>query len=124
MMAALLAVVLLMQVRVRRYTPWLYWLSVVLGSIVGTHITDLLTDGMGINLFFSASIFALLLAAIFVVCDRAERTLSIHDIVTLSREFFTGQRSSARSLLVLLRGIWQRKQYASGSFGERSHSAC
>ena len=49
-MAALLAVAVLTQLRTRRYTPWIYWLTVVLVSVVGTQITDLLTDGLGVSL--------------------------------------------------------------------------
>lgn len=87
-MAALLAMALFTQLRTRRYTPWSYWLTVVLVSVVGTQITDLLTDGLGVSLYISTSVFAVALAAIFFVWYRAERTLSIHDIVTRSRELF------------------------------------
>ena len=87
-MAALLAVALFTQLRTRRYTPWIYWLTVVLVSVVGTQITDLLTDGLGVSLYISTSAFAVALAAIFFVWYRVERTLSIHDIVTRSRELF------------------------------------
>jgi uncharacterized membrane-anchored protein len=87
-MAALLAAALLTQLRKRRYAPWIYWLTVVLVSIVGTQITDLLTDGWGVSLYISTGAFAALLAAIFVVWYRVERTVSIHDIVTRSRELF------------------------------------
>ncbi|MGY6258690.1 COG4705 family protein [Paraburkholderia caledonica] len=87
-MAALLAAALFMQLRTRRYTPWIYWLTVVLVSVVGTQITDFLTDGLGVSLYASSSAFAMALAAIFFVWYRVERTLSIHDIVTRSRELF------------------------------------
>lgn len=87
-MAALLAVALFTQLRTRRYTPWIYWLTVVLVSVVGTQITDLLTDGLGVSLYVSTSVFAVALAAIFFVWYRVERTLSIHDIVTRRRELF------------------------------------
>ena len=87
-MAALLAAALFAQLRTRRYTPWIYWLSVVLLSVVGTQITDLLTDGLGISLYISTSVFAAVLAAIFFVWYRVERTLSIQDIVTRRRELF------------------------------------
>lgn len=87
-MAALLAAALLMQLRTRRYTPWIYWLTVVLVSVVGTQITDLLTDGLDVNLYISTAAFAVALAAIFFVWYRVERTLSIHDITTRSRELF------------------------------------
>ncbi|HDR9283072.1 MULTISPECIES: COG4705 family protein [Burkholderiaceae] len=87
-MAALLATALFMQLRTRRYTPWIYWLTVVLVSVVGTQITDLLTDGLGVSLYISTSVFAVTLAAIFFVWHRVEHTLSIHDIVTPRRELF------------------------------------
>ena len=87
-MGALLAVALFAQLRTRRYTPWIYWLTVVLVSVVGTQITDLLTDGLGVSLYISTSAFAVALAAIFFVWYRVERSLSIHDIVTRGRELF------------------------------------
>ena len=87
-MAALLAAALIMQLRTRRCTPWNYWLTVVLVSVVGTQITDLLTDGLGVSLYLSTSAFAVALAAIFWVWYRIERSLSIHDVVTRRRELF------------------------------------
>ena len=87
-MAALLAVALFMQLRTRRYAPWMYWLTVVLVSVVGTQITDLLTDGLGVSLYVSTCAFALALAGIFAVWFWVERTLSIHAIFTRRRELF------------------------------------
>src|SRR3954454_12480447 len=43
-MAAVLVTALVIQFRTRKYTPWIYWLCVVLVSIAGTQITDFLTD--------------------------------------------------------------------------------
>ena len=88
MMGALLAIALFIQLRTRRYTPWIYWLTVVLVSVVGTLITDLLTDGLGVSLYISTSAFAVALAGIFAVWFWVERTLSIHEIFTRRRELF------------------------------------
>src|SRR5438477_6627607 len=41
---AVLLAALFFQFRLRRYVPVVYWLSVVLISLVGTQITDNLTD--------------------------------------------------------------------------------
>lgn len=87
-MAALLAIAIFVQLHTRRCTPWIYWLTVVLVSIVGTQITDLLTDGLRVSLYVSTSVFAAALAAIFMVWYCVEHTLSIHDITTRSRELF------------------------------------
>lgn len=87
-MFTLLAIALILQLRTARYTPWTYWLTVVLVSVVGTQITDLLTDGLGVSLYVSTAAFAVTLAAIFAVWYAIERTLSIHEIFTRRRELF------------------------------------
>src|SRR3981189_3478297 len=45
-MSVLLLMALTWQVRAPRYVPWVYWLTVVLLSVVGTQVTDALTDGL------------------------------------------------------------------------------
>lgn len=87
-MAMLLGGALLLQLRARAYVPWIYWLTVVLVSVVGTQITDALTDGLNVSLYVSTTVFAVALAAIFATWYAAERTLSIHTIVTSRREVF------------------------------------
>ena len=57
-------------------------------SIVGTLITDNLTDNFGVSLVTTTIVFAVLLAATFAVWYASERTLSIHTIVTTRREAF------------------------------------
>lgn len=87
-MAALLVVALVLQMRARAYVPWRYWLTVVLVSIVGTQITDALTDRLDVSLFLSTASFAAALTATFAIWYAAERTLSIRTIVTHRREAF------------------------------------
>ena len=88
LMISLLAAVLAIQLRMDRYVPWVYWLTVVLVSIVGTQITDALTDKLEISLYVSTAAFAIALAATFAIWFSVERTLSIHSIVTKRRELF------------------------------------
>ena len=85
---ALLAVLLLVQFRLRRYIPTVYWLVVVVISVFGTLITDNLTDGQNVPLTTTTPIFAGILAVVFAVWYGVERTLSIHTIVTRRREAF------------------------------------
>ena len=87
-MAGLLAVALAAQVRAQRYVPWLYWLTVVLVSIVGTQITDLLTDKLGVSLYVSTAVFSVVLLALFAIWYRVEHTLSIQSIDTRRRALF------------------------------------
>lgn len=88
MTAALLLAALAVQLRVRKYVPWIYWLTVVLVSVVGTQLTDALTDKLGVSLYTSTIAFALALAVVFALWYRSERTLSIHTIYTTRRELF------------------------------------
>jgi uncharacterized membrane-anchored protein len=87
-MASLLAGMLVVQLLSRRYVPWIYWLTVVLVSVVGTQITDALTDRLDISLYTSTAVFAVTLAATFAIWYARERTLSIHTIITTRRELF------------------------------------
>lgn len=87
-MAALLAVVLVVQLRARRYVPWVYWLTVVLISVVGTLISDNLVDNLGVSLWTTTIAFAIALSVTFTAWYRSEHTLSIHTIVTSRREYF------------------------------------
>src|SRR5262245_35049561 len=66
-MTLLLIAVLVIQIRAWKYVPWTYWVSVVLVSVVGTQITDALTDGLEISLYISIVAFAAALAATFAV---------------------------------------------------------
>lgn len=88
LMSGLLAVALVIQLGMNRYVPWIYWLTVVLVSVVGTQITDFLSDKLEISLYISTAAFSIVLAAIFAVWYAVERTLSIHTIVTTRRELF------------------------------------
>jgi uncharacterized membrane-anchored protein len=87
-MGALLLVSLLMQIRYRKYVPWIYWITVVLISIVGTLITDDLVDNFGVSLKATTIIFGISLIVTFITWYMSEKTLSIHSIYTTKRELF------------------------------------
>jgi uncharacterized membrane-anchored protein len=87
-MGALLIVTLYFQFRVRKYIAGVYWLAVVLLSIVGTLITDNLVDNYGVALQTTTIIFSIALAVTFAVWYASEKTLSIHTIYTTRREAF------------------------------------
>ena len=83
-----LAVVLTIQMSLRRYIPVVYWLTVVLVSVFGTLVTDNLTDHLGVALETSTIVFSVLLGLVFLAWYLSERTLSIHSIYTRRRESF------------------------------------
>lgn len=85
---AVLVAVLAVQVRLRRYVPFPYWLTVVVVSVTGTLYTDILTDQLNVPLWISSAVFSVLLAAVFGTWWLRERTLSIHSVTTRAREGF------------------------------------
>ncbi len=87
-MTVLLVISLVYQVRQRKYVPWIYWLAVVLISVVGTLISDNLVDNLGISLVTTTIAFSICLVITFVLWYRSEHTLSIHSIFTRKRELF------------------------------------
>lgn len=102
----LFAVVLYFQLRAMRYVPSLYWLTVVLISVLGTLITDNLTDHFGVPLAVSTGLFSITLIAIFGTWYAREKTLSIHAVNTLKRELFYWTAILATFALGTAAGDW------------------
>ena len=87
-MSCLLAIALFFQFRVRHYVPAIYWIAVVLISVVGTLITDNMVEHFNVTLTTSTIIFMIAMFAAFGVWYASEKTLSIHSIHTYKREAF------------------------------------
>ncbi|MCU1368722.1 MAG: rane protein [Ilumatobacteraceae bacterium] len=87
-MGSLLVIALIVQFRVRGYIPAVYWVAVVLLSVVGTLITDNMVENHGITLTTSSIVFGVLMLATFGIWQVSEKTLSIHSIHTAKREAF------------------------------------
>jgi uncharacterized membrane-anchored protein len=85
---ALLIALLIVQFRLRRYVPPVYWAVVVVVSVFGTLITDNLSDVYNVPLMTSTLVFSVILAIVFAIWYWSERTLSIHTIFTTRREAF------------------------------------
>lgn len=82
----LLVVSLVAQIRSRRLSVWLYWWTVVLVSVFGTMVADILHVVIGILYLVSTIGFGVALAAILVFWRRSEGTLSTRSISTARRE--------------------------------------
>jgi uncharacterized membrane-anchored protein len=87
-MSVLLLVTLFFQFKKNKYIPRIYWLAVVLISVVGTLGSDNLTDNLGVSLGTTTILFSILLLITFVAWYVSEKTLSIHSIYTTKREGF------------------------------------
>ena len=76
-MAVLLIAALVVRFRLRTYTPAVYWLAVVLISVVGTLVTDNVTDSLGVPLWVTTVVFAVALAVTFAVWAFSEKMLLV-----------------------------------------------
>lgn len=77
-----------LQLAMRRYVAWAYWLAVVMVGVFGTMAADVLHVGFGVPYVISSAFYALVLATVFWTWQRMERTLSIHTVNTTRRELF------------------------------------
>lgn len=84
----LFSLALLTQLAVRKYIPWVYWLAVVMVSVFGTMVADVVHVGLGVPYVVSTTAFSLVLLVVLVTWFRVEGTLSIHSITTRRRELF------------------------------------
>jgi uncharacterized membrane-anchored protein len=71
-----------------RYLAWAYWLAVVGVGVFGTMAADVLHVGFHVPYIASSTLYAVVLAAVFLLWERTEKTLSIHAIDTVRREAF------------------------------------
>jgi uncharacterized membrane-anchored protein len=79
---------LILQLWVRKYIAWIYWLAVVMVAVFGTMAADVMHVVLGIKYWESTTFFAIALAVIFAAWYASEKTLSIHSINTRRRELF------------------------------------
>ncbi|MGH2457798.1 MAG: COG4705 family protein [Chloroflexota bacterium] len=83
-----LAAALILQLVVRRYVTWIYWLAVVMVAVFGTMAADVLHVVLGVPYLTSTAFFAATLVVVFVAWYASEKTLSIHTIDLPRRELF------------------------------------
>ncbi|WP_246197247.1 hypothetical protein [Cytobacillus depressus] len=87
-MSGLLLITLIFQFKSRKYVPSIYWLTVVLISVVGTLGSDNLADNLGVPLGTTTIIFLIAMLVTFAAWYTSEKTMSIHSINTTKREAF------------------------------------
>lgn len=101
-----LVAMLVVQFRLRRYVAAVYWTTALAVSIFGTMAADVLHVGLGVPYVASTIAFAVVLAAVFVLWHRTERTLSVHAITTARRERFYWAAVLATFALGTAAGDW------------------
>ncbi|HUC04572.1 MAG TPA: hypothetical protein VL961_04185 [Acidimicrobiales bacterium] len=79
---------LVLQFSTRRYRTFAYWYLAYAIATFGTGVADFLHLDVHIPYAGTTLLWAVILAAVFLVWQRSERTLSIHSITTQRREAF------------------------------------
>ena len=79
---------LLIQFSTRRYRAFAYWFLAYAIAIIGCGVSDFLHLDVGIPYAGTTLLWAVILAAIFLLWQHREKTLSIHSITTQQRELF------------------------------------
>ncbi|GAA4856558.1 membrane protein [Actinomycetospora corticicola] len=72
----------------RTYEPWTYWFAIVMVSVFGTTVADLVHNDLGVPYTVSTGVLLVLVLAAFALWYRVEGTLSIHAVTTRRRETF------------------------------------
>lgn len=72
----------------KKYYPPAYWILIVMMSIEGTLITDLLVDKLNVSLLLLDVVFTIAMVLLFYFWYKKEHTLSIHSINNDTREIF------------------------------------
>ena len=88
LMGVLTLLVAFWNFRQKKYYPPAYWLLIVMMSIEGTLITDILVDNLNFSLPVLDIVFSLAMILLFYFWHKKEHTLSIHTINNNSRELF------------------------------------
>lgn len=86
--AVVFVVVLAVQFRSRRFSPWKYWSAVAMVAVFGTMVADVAHVVAGIPYLVSTLVFLAVLVIVFAAWRRTEGTLDVHTITTTRRQGF------------------------------------
>ncbi|MBC7590431.1 MAG: hypothetical protein H7226_05215 [Salinibacterium sp.] len=86
--AVIFAASFVLKISVARYTPWRYWLFVLMVAVFGTMVADVTHIALDVPYAVSTAAFAIMLGVVFAAWAATERTVSIHSITSRRREIF------------------------------------
>jgi uncharacterized membrane-anchored protein len=83
-----LLIFLAIQLTIKKYIPWIYWLTVTAVAVFGTMAADFINKAFGLSFYQSTLMFLGLQTVVFITWYATEKTLNIHSIYTHRREVF------------------------------------
>lgn len=86
--AALLIVLVALQIRAPRFNPWLYWATIVASTTFGTTMADFADRSLGIGYTGGSALLLVLLLATLAIWYASERTINVNTVATARAESF------------------------------------
>jgi uncharacterized membrane-anchored protein len=86
--AVLFLVFAVLQIRAKRFRPYLYWITIIATTTVGTTLADFADRSLGIGYAGGSSILLVLLLSSLVVWYRTMGSISIHSVNSDKAELF------------------------------------
>jgi uncharacterized membrane-anchored protein len=86
--AVMFLVFVALQIRAKRFHPWLYWATIIATTTVGTTLADLSTRDIGIGYLGGSALLAALLLASLAVWHLSMGSVSIRKIASAKAEVF------------------------------------
>lgn len=84
----LFAIFVSLQIKAKQYHPYLYWLTIITTTTLGTTIADFVDRSLGLGYFGGSLILLSLLLSSLAVWYYSEHTLSVENIQTAKSEIF------------------------------------
>ncbi|MCF6131219.1 COG4705 family protein [Flavobacterium wongokense] len=81
-------ITLIMQLNTIKYIPLLYWFVILATSTAGTTLSDFLDRTLGLGYPLGASILIILLASVFLIWKKTEKSVAIDNISSFRGEMF------------------------------------
>lgn len=76
------------QLRARRFRPWLYWITIIATTTLGTTLADFADRSLGIGYAGGTALIALLLITTLLIWQRTLGSISIHSVNAAAPEAF------------------------------------
>jgi uncharacterized membrane-anchored protein len=115
--ALLLIVLVLIQIRARKFNAWLYWATIVASTTAGTTMADFFDRSLGIGYAGGASALLALVLASLAVWWFSERTISVDTVSTPRVELFYWVTITFSQTLGTALGDWMADDAGVGFLG-------
>jgi uncharacterized membrane-anchored protein len=118
--AALLVVLVALQIRARRFNAWLYWATIVASTTAGTTMADFFDRSLGIGYAGGASVLLALVLASLGLWRWMEGTVSVDTVNTPRVELFYWVTITFSQTLGTALGDWMADDAGVGFLGGAS----